>query len=336
MEWNNLHTIEIMSDNTCETLIQEGISDVTTLATISIQRLVTLGITKSMGRRIIQEARTRCGKVFGFLEGDDLLQEFGKRTRLTSGTKALDALLGGKGFETQRVYEIYGPEGAGKSTLLHQLVCTAALPPEKGGLGAPSLYIDADGGFSMERLQQIAAHFSLDPRQIHVLRATPPTTELLRYLCEVEVRKVIQKVEARLICLDTISSLFRAEYGPDLSSFRERDFTVSRIIHNLKQVVREVNGIFIFANQIEANPSLCAVFPWQHWGGLGFQNTDVRIRMRNGSNGAREFKVDKALDLRPAECTLRLGDGGFADDIPCLKRIKQAAAPTDSAEARRS
>jgi len=158
---NELQSIDGMDEETAETLRKAGIKTVDTLAATSLARLVAIGITESMANKILFEAYNN--SMFNFKEKDALIQQFEDRQHLTSGTQGLDEILGGKGFESQKVYELYGPEGAGKSTLLHQLICTASLPTTNGGLGAGSIYIDTEGTFSIRKVQQIASWSELTP-----------------------------------------------------------------------------------------------------------------------------------------------------------------------------
>jgi len=69
--------------------------------------------------------------------------------RISSGSAVIDHLLGG-GFEKSVVSTIYGPAGSGKSTL-----CLLALI-EVVKSGKKVLFIDTEGGFSIERMRQLA------------------------------------------------------------------------------------------------------------------------------------------------------------------------------------
>ena len=68
---------------------------------------------------------------------------------------ALDELLLG-GVETQAVTEFYGEFGSGKSQICHTLCATARQPIEAGGLDGGVIYIDTEGTFRPERVEQIA------------------------------------------------------------------------------------------------------------------------------------------------------------------------------------
>lgn len=71
---------------------------------------------------------------------------------LTSGSRALDKLLGG-GFETGSITELFGESRTGKTQLCHTLAVTCQLPCNQGGGGeGKCLYIDTEGSFRTERL----------------------------------------------------------------------------------------------------------------------------------------------------------------------------------------
>ena len=69
--------------------------------------------------------------------------------------QVLDKLLLG-GIETQAVTEFYGEFGSGKSQICHTLCAIARQPTEAVGLDSNVIYIDTEGTFRPERLNQIA------------------------------------------------------------------------------------------------------------------------------------------------------------------------------------
>jgi DNA repair protein RadA len=67
----------------------------------------------------------------------------------TSGSPGIDRVLGG-GFRAGRVTEVFGRSSSGKSLLAAQSTLLASK------MGRRSLYIDTEGSFRPERLQQVA------------------------------------------------------------------------------------------------------------------------------------------------------------------------------------
>jgi len=236
---------------------------------------------------------------------------------LTTGSKVLNALFGGPGLLTGQTYELYGPEGAGKSTLLHQLVCTAFLPPSRGGLAAGSIYIDAEGTFSPRHLREHAGRFRIDPDALvrRVLKATPVTVDILLEICENQLESKAVQVGARLLCLDSIGTHFRAEYGEEVYCMQERDQKVRRVLAALQRVATRVNGVAIYTN------SLAPVSQWQGsrrpWNATvlnGVQRISVWVQQDPAKS--RLFQRMEGSTPSVHECQVRLGDLGFTDPPP--------------------
>ena len=72
--------------------------------------------------------------------------------KISSGSKIMDELLDG-GYETDIINTFYGPAGSGK-TLIAML---AIIPVVKSGKKV--IYIDTEGGFSVERFKQICVDY---------------------------------------------------------------------------------------------------------------------------------------------------------------------------------
>jgi DNA repair protein RAD51 len=324
MTLDELQSVDGIGEMTAQHLMQAGITNVITLASSSIARLVAIGLTKATALKLLEAARHRCRHVFGFTTGDDIVASFLRREYLTTGTQGLDTILGGRGFETQRPYELYGPDGVGKTNLVHQLICTALLPKEQGGLNSRTLLIDAVGSFSLQYLRTLAPRFGIDPDQAarSVIVAHPPTSDVLLYQCEREVPQIASQMETRLICLNSIATLFLSEYGVyERQLLPERDQRVARVIQALKETARVMNGVLLVINEAEENRTGMGR-PWQHWGTYLLHDLYTRLRMaiKSTSEGLRILAVEKALDLSLQDCVLALGPEGFTDYTSPPKR----------------
>ena len=84
---------------------------------------------------------------------------------VTTGSAELDALLKG-GIETGSITEIFGEFRTGKTQLCHTLCVTCQLPMEQGGAEGKAMYIDTEGTFRPERLQEIAERFGLNGQDV--------------------------------------------------------------------------------------------------------------------------------------------------------------------------
>ncbi|KAG5469533.1 hypothetical protein LSCM1_02756 [Leishmania martiniquensis] len=82
-------------------------------------------------------------------------QAQGFPTHVTTFSRELDRILGG-GVPVGGVTEISGPPGVGKTQLLMQLAVSCTMPVEFGGMGGACLFVDTEGSFVVERLEQMA------------------------------------------------------------------------------------------------------------------------------------------------------------------------------------
>jgi len=98
---------------TAEKLREAGLNDLMAIAVASPQTLADIAeIGTGIAQKIILAAREAVD-VGGFETGDVILERRKSVARLTTGSKALDALLGG-GLESQAITELFGEFGSGK------------------------------------------------------------------------------------------------------------------------------------------------------------------------------------------------------------------------------
>ncbi|MCS7134368.1 MAG: DNA repair and recombination protein RadB [Candidatus Pacearchaeota archaeon] len=149
-------------------------------------------------------------------------------SRISTGSKELDYWLGG-GYERDVITTIYGPAGSGKTNLCLLAAATQA------SFGKKVIYIDTEGGFSAERLKQIASREVM--KNIFLLRATKFSEqhEAFNKLLELINRKV------GLIVVDSISMLYRLELS---IANQERDFekvqTINRALARQLRILAEI------------------------------------------------------------------------------------------------
>src|SRR2546428_11874218 len=103
---------------TAEKLKELGFNTVESLATATVKEVMPAGIGEKQAAKIISEARNSIALTF--VRADELMRMKENVLRLSTGSKALDALIGG-GLEYQTVTEFYGEYRGGKSIFWHQL-----------------------------------------------------------------------------------------------------------------------------------------------------------------------------------------------------------------------
>ena len=136
--------------------------------------------------------------------------------RCFTGSKALDELFLG-GIETQAVTEFYGEFGSGKSQICHTLCATARQSIDSGGMDSGVIYIDTEGTFRPERVEQIARARGLDHR--HVLKSVAVCKVYNSSHLELIVKdlgRYINEFKAKLVIIDSIISLHRAEFWEEV------------------------------------------------------------------------------------------------------------------------
>lgn len=125
-----------------------------------------------------------------------------RREKVSSGSEVFDRLLDG-GYERGVVTTIYGPAGSGKTTAC--LMALAQVAREQ-----KAVFIDTEGGFSVERLKLLAQDYEeILPRTL-----VHSPTDFSRQDRDIHNLQRLGNRAGIVIC-DTISSLYRAERGED-------------------------------------------------------------------------------------------------------------------------
>src|SRR3989337_929279 len=128
---------------TAEKLREAGFSDLMALAVASPQMIADAAeLGANVAQKIIIAAREAVD-VGGFETGDVILERRKSVAKLTTGSKALDELLGG-GLESQAITETFGEFGSGKSQLGHQIAVNGSRPVDEGGLDGHTGWIDTE------------------------------------------------------------------------------------------------------------------------------------------------------------------------------------------------
>ncbi len=320
-------------------LRDNGITNILVLATSSVNELVSTGIPQDKAEIYITKAMKfadkHLGSNKGFITGDELIKMFEKRQILSSGCPSLDAILDG-GFETQKIYEVYGPKGIGKSSLCHQLIYMSMLPEEKGGLSNPAtVYFDCEQSFSSRKMKKMASYYNIDPvgATKSVILNQIPTTDHLLYSVEKGLFDIMEQTGARLIVCDSISIHFRSEYGTLRQMLPERQNKLARVLHQFKRAANIYNAVVLLTNQVAANVTGKGS-PYAPAGGhvLG-HGSQVRIRITTNAKILKKVVVEKAVDLPKGECILELNQWGFTEvDKKKLKKGKKTEEDDSESE----
>jgi DNA repair protein RadA len=234
--------------------------------------------------------------------------------RLTSGSKAIDEILGG-GLETQTITEIYGEYGSGKSQLCHQMCVNVQLPVERGGLNSGALYVDTENTFRTERIVQMANHLGLNPEEIakNIIFAEAYTSDHQMFLLE-NADKIVKENNIRLIIVDSLTAHFRSEYlGREMLA--ERQQKLNKHMHRLIRLARAFNAVAVVTNQVMAKPDVFfgdAVHPVG--GHIVAHTSHTRVFLRKSSRGpTRIARLVSSPYLPEGERVFKVTENGVED-----------------------
>jgi len=162
--------------------------------------------------------------------------------KLSSGTDVVDSLLEG-GYENDVVTTIYGPAGSGKTNL----VLIASI--EMAKKGKKVIYIDTEGGFSVERLKQLTSNSKNVMENILFLKPTKFSEQKKAFE---KLKTVVNKREIGLIIVDTIAMLYRLELGKNEDVY-ETNRALGKQIAYLTEIARKKNIPILVTNQVYSN-----------------------------------------------------------------------------------
>ncbi len=151
---------------------------------------------------------------------------------------SLDRILRG-GIETKTITQIYGEPAVGKTNLCLQILVNCIK------LGKKAVFIDTEGGFSLERLKQIARE------RFHVVMERTKFYEVTNFE---EQNFLIENLENildetySLIVVDSFVSLYRIFSEEEkLSNFNR---ILSKQLAKLSEISRKKNLAVVITNQV--------------------------------------------------------------------------------------
>jgi len=292
-----------------------GIYDLMGLAVMSPMELSELaGIGEAVARKAIQAARKMMN--LSFVDGLEFAKKREDIKTITTNSKNLDNLLGGKGIETKAITEAYGAYGSGKTQLGLQLAVNVQLPVEKGGANGKAVWIDTEGTFRPERIKQIARAIGADEnkvlKNIFVARAFNSDHQILLLDRITEMIKNGEPI--RLLVVDSLTAHFRAEFS-GRGMLADRQQKLNKYLHALMKLAEQANIAIYVTNQVMANPAMMFGDPTTAVGGniVGHAST-YRLYLRRGKGGSRVAKMIDSPNLPDNETIFFLTENGISDN----------------------
>jgi len=308
-----LEDIPGIGEATAQKLRDAGITDIIELAVMPLADLVAIAeISENQARKILEAAR-KFADIGNFVQGDQILEKRKHIAKLTTGSQALDSLVGG-GLETQSITEFFGPFGSGKTQIIHQLLVNVTLPEEKGGLNGEALLIDTENTFRPERISSMSKALNLNPedvlKRIHVARAYNSSHQMLLVDKAFEIAK---EHPIRLIAVDSLTAHFRVEYS-GRSSLAERQQMLNRHMHDLLRFADVYNAVVAVTNQVSARPDVFYGDPNQPIGGNIVGHTATfRISLRRSKGEKRIARLIDSPAYPEGEVVIQISDEGVRD-----------------------
>ena len=291
-----------------------GIYDVMGLAVMTPSDLGDMsGMSEAVARKAIQAARKMMN--LGFSTGLEFAEKRKQIFYITTGSKNLDELLGGRGIETKAITEAFGAYGSGKTQLALSLAVMAQLPVEQGGANGKSVYIDTEGTFRPERVRQFAGGLGANPEKVlkNILVARAFNSDHQMLLLDKISEMIKDGEQIRLIVIDSLTAHFRAEFS-GRGQLADRQQRLNRYMHQLMKLADQHNLAVYVTNQVMSNPAQLFGDPTKPIGGniVGHAST-FRIYLRRGKKGSRVAKLIDSPNLPDNETVFMIEESGLKD-----------------------
>lgn len=217
---------------------------------------------------------------------------------LTTGSRNLDELLGG-GIERGVLTQVYGPFASGKTTLALQVGLLS---------GGKVAYVDTEGGFSPERLAQMAETrgFDVEEALSRFLLFEPMSFS--------EQRKAVSRLKRivgehfSLVVVDSISAHYRVEtHRSDMLQ------DIARQLQVLWWLARRHNLAVIVINQVHFDPRSNSPRPIAETT-LGYRCKDILRLEKHSRPSVRIAVLERHRFVSEGRVTyFRLSDAGIED-----------------------
>jgi DNA repair protein RadA len=162
-----------------------------------------------------------------------------------------------------------------------------------GGLNSGVIYIDTEGTFRPERLEQISSNRNIDPVQAlqNVAVCKVYNSAHLELIVK-NLGKYIDDYKAKLVIVDSIISLHRAEFS-GRGTLADRQQRLNSIMHKLLRISEIYNIAIIVTNQVQSAPDTFFGDPTKPTGGnvIGHAST-YRVYLRKSG----ENRIAKMID----------------------------------------
>ncbi len=200
------------------------------------------------------------------------------------------------------------------TNICHQLSVNVQLPPERGGLSGKAAYIDTEGTFRWERIEAMARALNLDPDEVmdNILYQRVYNSDHQMAVVD-ELFVLVPKENIRLVIVDSVTSLFRAEY-PGRENLAVRQQKLNKHLHQLLKLAEAYNVAVVITNQVMARPDVFYGDPTQAVGGhILYHTPGVRVKLRKSKGNKRIARIVDAPHLPEGEAVFVITEEGIRD-----------------------
>ena len=160
--------------------------------------------------------------------------------KISSGSFDFNDFLGG-GYEKDVITMIAGPPGSGKTNLAILVACSQAKQENK------VIFIDTEGGFSVERVNQITGNSEKILENILILK---PTNFDEQKNCFNQLLKNLKKEQVKLIVIDGMAMLYRLELAENEKQIKKINGEIVKQLRILAEISRKKNIPVLITNQV--------------------------------------------------------------------------------------
>jgi len=175
------------------------------------------------------------------------MENLDNRAKISAGSYDLNKWLFG-GYDRDIITTIYGPAGCGKTNLC---IIAAASAARHGG---KVIFIDTEGGFSVERFRQVCKDSEESKRALENILILKPTNFEEQWDAFGKLLKEIKsKTEIALIVVDGMTMLYRlllAECKENKSKVDEINSRLARQMRMLAEIARKQGIPVLATNQV--------------------------------------------------------------------------------------
>ncbi len=291
-----------------------GIYDLMGIATLSPPSLSEIsGLGEAVARKAIQAARKMLD--LGFMDASEYAKKREDINYITTGSKNLDNLLGGKGVESKAITELFGAFGSGKTQVALSLSVHVQTPKESGGVNGKAVYIDTEGTFRPDRVKQFAEGIGANPEKVlkNILIARAFNSDHQILLVE-KINELIKNGEPiKLVIVDSLTAHFRAEFA-GRGMLADRQQKLNKYLHDLMRLAEQRNLAVLVTNQVMSNPAMMFGDPTTAIGGniVGHAST-YRIYLRRSKKDTRVAKLIDSPNLPDNETIFQVTGSGLKD-----------------------